>query len=262
MEYERSLVEPTGASLTVPLPGHPILQTLMVSPNCGLVLESREMSVLLSPSFWFKTRNYGWVAGLVLGLQCWLLVWQMDSSQSPSSLSRMSYFSLVAQIIMDAWTFSSHLTLAVATNNSSTETLLVPAFFACLNAILFGMRYDTLIRIHEPSPTVNPANRFQAPVEDSHIGRNTDYVQVPTTNLVDPPNVEPSPAPALPPRQSRFRSLFNALKSLLAHRSLVLISIVAIFLLIVPFLLYSWQPLVLSILFSYSHDRFCLLYLL
>jgi hypothetical protein len=31
----------------------------------------------------------------------------------------------------------------------------------------------------------------------------------------------------------------------------VLISIVAIFLLVVPFLLYSWQPLVLSILFSY-----------
>ncbi|KAA1098395.1 hypothetical protein PGT21_034606 [Puccinia graminis f. sp. tritici] len=251
MEYERSLVEPTGASLTVPSPGHPILQTLMVSPNCGLVLESGEMSVLLGPSFWSKTRNYGWVAGLVLGLQCWLLVWQMDSRQSPSSLSRMSYFSLVAQIIMDAWTFSSHLTLAVVTNNSSTETLLVPAFFACLNAILFGMRYGALIRIHEPSPTVDPANRSQAPVEDSHIGRDTDYVQVPTTDLVDPPNVEPSPAPALPPRQSRFRSLLNALKSLLAHRPLVLISIVAIFLLIVPFLLYSWQPLVLSILFSY-----------
>jgi hypothetical protein len=132
----------------------------------------------------------------------------------------MSYFSLVAQIIMDAWTFSSHLTLAVVTNNSSTETLLVPAFFACLNAILFGMRYGALIRIHEPSPTIDPANRSQAPVEESHIGRDTDYVQVPTTDLVDPPNAESSPAPALPPRQSRFRRLLDSLKSLLAHRPL------------------------------------------
>ncbi|WAR55391.1 hypothetical protein PtB15_6B132 [Puccinia triticina] len=249
MEYERSLVEPTGASLAAPSPAHPIFQALMVSPNCGLVLESGEMAVLLGPSFWTKARNYGWVAGLVLGLQCWLLVWQMDSRQSPSSLSRMSYFSLVAQIIMDAWTFSSHLTLAVVTNNSSTESLLVPAFFACLNAILFGMRYGALIRIHEPSPALDPAARAQPPPpEDSHIGRDTDYVQVPATDLVDPS------APLQltnPPRQSRFRSLLNSLKTLLTHRPFVSISLVAIFLLVAPFLLYSWQPLVLSILFSY-----------
>ncbi|PLW28822.1 hypothetical protein PCASD_17835 [Puccinia coronata f. sp. avenae] len=255
LEYEHSLVEPTGASISTPSPSHPIFQALMISPNCGLVLETSEMLVLLGPSFWTKGRNYGWVAGIVLGIQCWLLVWQMDSRQSPSSLSRMSYFSLVAQIIMDAWTFSSHLTLAVVTNNSSSQTLLAPAFFACLNAILFGMRYGALIRIHAPSTSTDPSPPRPAAPSDDSIGRDTDYVQVPTTDIVEASAADSTPSPPTPsppsPRLSRLRRLINSLKSLLTHRPFVSISIVALFVLIVPFLLYSWQPLVLSILFSY-----------
>lgn len=129
----------------------------------------------------------------------------------------MSYFSLVAQIIMDAWTFSSHLTLAVVTNNSSSQTLLVPAFFACLNAILFGMRYGALIRIHAPSPSADPSPAPPAAPSEDSIGRDTDYVQVPTTDVVEASAVDsPSPPPA--PRQSRLRQLVHSLKSLLTHR--------------------------------------------
>jgi hypothetical protein len=134
----------------------------------------------------------------------------------------MSYFSLVAQIIMDAWTFSSHLTLAVVTNNSSSQTLLAPAFFACLNAILFGMRYGALIRIHAPSTSTDPSPPRPAAPSDDSIGRDTDYVQVPTTDIVEASAADSTPSPPTPsppsPRLSRLRRLINSLKSLLTHR--------------------------------------------
>lgn len=83
-EFEDSLSSPTGASTPIPIPAHPMLQSLMISPNCGLVLEMEEAPILLAPVFWSKGRMYGWIAGVITGIQCWLLVWQMDSRQSPS----------------------------------------------------------------------------------------------------------------------------------------------------------------------------------
>ncbi|CAH7685150.1 hypothetical protein BY996DRAFT_6656961 [Phakopsora pachyrhizi] len=248
LEYENSLSNPTGASISTPVPSRPLFQSLMISPNCGLVLESNEMSILLSPEFWSKGRMYGYVAGLVMGAQCLLLVWQMDGRQSPSSLSRISYFSLVTQIIMDAWTFSSHLTLSVVTNNLSSQMLLVPAFFACLNAILFGMRYGTLIRIYTPVETSQ--NRDQNSTGDT-IGHDADYVQVPTAvNELQAP--EASPSGAQPTRRSSsilrtgvfFRNLFIG-------RPLISVGLITVTLLTVPFMLYRWQPLILFALYSY-----------
>ncbi|KAH9464864.1 hypothetical protein Pst134EB_004371 [Puccinia striiformis f. sp. tritici] len=269
-EYEQSLIKPSGAKLLNPIPSSkPIFQALLISTNCGLVLESSEMSVLLGTRFWNKTTSYAATAALVLGLQCWLLVWQMDSRQSPSSLSRISYFTLVSQIIMDAWTFSSHLTLAVVTtNNNSTQTLLIPAFFACLNAILFGMRYGALIRMHTPSTsstsapttttvvtnTESSTERVTVNEEQEHNeqtpDRDTDYVQVPTTDLED--SIIDHPVPTPPTTQlSRPRRLISSVSNLLTNRPLISISFIGLCLFIIPFLLYSWQPLILFILFSY-----------
>ncbi|MBW0514010.1 hypothetical protein O181_053725 [Austropuccinia psidii MF-1] len=243
LEYENSFISPTGASLSIPNPAYPLFQSLMISPNCGLMLETSEMPVLLAPAFWAKGRIYGWYAGAVMGIQCWLLVWQMDSRQSPSSLSRMSYFALVSQIIMDAWTFSSHLTLSVVTNNISSQTLLIPAFFACLNAILFGMRYGTMIRMHTPT---NPETTRPNTTENT-IGRDTDYVQVLTADSQLPGAY--SPLPVTP--RARLHRVFANLSNLVAQRPFASVTIIAFLLVSIPFLLYSWQPLILLILYSY-----------
>ncbi|KAG0149245.1 hypothetical protein CROQUDRAFT_653815 [Cronartium quercuum f. sp. fusiforme G11] len=242
-EYEDSLTNPTGASIPTPSPQHPMLQALMISPNCGLILEMKESPVMLAPMFWAKGRMYGWIAGLITGAQCWLLVWQMDSRQSPSSLSRMSYLSLVTQIVMDAWTFSSHLTLSVVTNNASSQLLMIPAFFACLSAILFGMRYGTLIRMHAPSP---PTPRPTQPITQSSVSISATDERTPS--LENQPLLDSVPTTH---RRSAFPRVFGFMLALIPSRPFFVVGTISICIICIPIVLYTWQPLILCILYSY-----------
>ena len=45
-----------------------------------------------------------------------------------------------------------HFTVGVATRNRSSLPLLVPAFFALLSSVIFGMRYASSIRASQPAP--------------------------------------------------------------------------------------------------------------
>lgn len=82
LEYEASLLSPTGSS--TPSPPPPELSGVLVSENCGLVIKVAKTEALLAPLFWEQGRIYAWVTGIVVALQVWLLTRQMDARQSPA----------------------------------------------------------------------------------------------------------------------------------------------------------------------------------
>lgn len=121
---------------------------------------------------------------------------------------------------MDAWTFSSHLTLSVVTNNASAQSLLIPAFFACMSAILFGMRYGTLIRMYAPAPPAPPApvatTAAAAPV---HV-HEEEALLLPSddASVQQQPSVNSTPGTEVPPHPSRITRALNTLLDLIPGR--------------------------------------------
>ncbi|KAI9611487.1 hypothetical protein H4Q26_008440 [Puccinia striiformis f. sp. tritici PST-130] len=212
-EYEQSLIKPSGAKLLNPIPSSkPIFQALLISTNCGLVLESSEMSVLLGTRFGikllvmlrllpsFSDYNAGYWSGK----------WTLDRVLLYGALIRMHTPSTSST--------SAPTTTTVVTNTeSSTERV-----------------------------TVNEEQEHNEQTPD----RDTDYVQVPTTDLEDSIIDHPVPTPSTT-QLSRPRRLISSVSNLLTNRPLISISFIGLCLFIIPFLLYSWQPLILFILFSY-----------
>lgn len=68
----------------------------------------------------------------------WLLVRQMESTRTPSTLAKVSLWTIVLMGISDTWIFSAHLAIGIYSDNKTSLPLLVPAFLIFCTAIVFG----------------------------------------------------------------------------------------------------------------------------
>lgn len=67
-----------------------------------------------------------------------LLVRQMEATRTPSTLAKVSLWTIVILGVTDSWIFSAHLVIGVMTDNKTGLPMLVPGFCALCTAIVFG----------------------------------------------------------------------------------------------------------------------------
>ncbi|KAK4046804.1 hypothetical protein OIV83_005799 [Microbotryomycetes sp. JL201] len=157
-EYYRNLFHPTGSS--VPSPPTPIIDFVLYSDNCGLVL-SGHAEVLSTSRLWNHATNYALLTGLSQLAILLLLVRQMERG-GPGSTAKLAHTTIAVQAAVDAYFFIIQFTVGIVTNNRSSMPLLAPAFFALVSSLVFGMRYASSIRAAAPPliprrPIASPA---------------------------------------------------------------------------------------------------------
>ncbi|KAF8320079.1 hypothetical protein DL93DRAFT_2153098 [Clavulina sp. PMI_390] len=208
-EYEAELITPTGAR--VPNIPPPLVNGLLLSRNCAMMIELRDLSGLPGESYWRKAASYSALAFVIYFIMLVTNVKQMEWTASPASISKVSYWSFLIQAACDAWIFLTHVTVGMVTNNRVSMSLIAPGFLAGCLSLFFEMRYAVLLqRIQAPEatavvrtpPAAAPAEPTPAPpVEPDDLESQQPAAPAPsppTTTAATPP--APT-APATPVRE-------------------------------------------------------------
>ncbi|KAL1915128.1 uncharacterized protein VTP21DRAFT_7609 [Calcarisporiella thermophila] len=160
IELEKEMQDPQGIS-TIRAP--PLEATFyQYSKNCSLVLSGRDAFGMKLEKFYAKGVNYAAMASILSLVQIFLLIHQMEYTPTPSSVSKVSYWTIAMQALMDAYLCLLHLTTGVVINS-----VFIPfssaSFFTFVLASIFGMRYLLVIwRIQRPEQMSYSAARAES----------------------------------------------------------------------------------------------------
>ncbi|ODN80188.1 hypothetical protein L198_07845 [Cryptococcus wingfieldii CBS 7118] len=175
--YDRELVNPTGllASMNRP-PGYwqtlPGLGGVVVADQCGWALGIEGGKGVPVGEFWRDGVTYSAFATLTQLLLLTLLIHQMESTRTPSTLSKVSLWTIIIMSIADSYVFSIHVVLGILGEGGGGGVgMFVPGFLGLCGAVIFGPRYAVLLhRIQAPEvdsrppPPPAPPSIAQAPL--------------------------------------------------------------------------------------------------
>lgn len=146
---ESELRFPTGAVV----PNAPDLRFSMLafSPDCGYVLESkgppddfaRENDHLTGPKMevqYLHSRHHLMLFTLALGLQLFLLMRQMREASTPSTRSRISFYTIAILALGDGFTTMTFLLISLFITGLWVN-LVGTGFLAFISVSFFGMRF-------------------------------------------------------------------------------------------------------------------------
>ncbi|KAK7687335.1 hypothetical protein QCA50_009841 [Cerrena zonata] len=222
-ELEQEIDKPTGVS-TIDQPPL-LLNAVLVSADCGMMYEMKDLRGLKSQSLYRKITTYAGLSGIINAILLILLTRQTSRSHSAVGLGRVSRYPFLAQSLIDAVSFVGHLTLAILAEGRPSLAVLAPAGMSC---ILFVREAQFSVLIGQiqapedsetarptpqptaPSPPVPATNTSTTPTqEDTDDPHNEDddsehaRLMPPTTSVppitVSPPTPAPLPAPAPAP---------------------------------------------------------------
>ncbi|KAK7205615.1 hypothetical protein BZA70DRAFT_257413 [Myxozyma melibiosi] len=126
------------------------ISSLVYSPNCGIVLESRLSVGDKIEQFWSQASHAALVAGCLTVIQIWLLIRQMNDTNTPSTVSKLSFWTIELMSLVDGYLCMGYLAAAVFMESTFLPFMTV-AFLTFLLVSVFGMRYLILIyRIQRP----------------------------------------------------------------------------------------------------------------
>jgi hypothetical protein len=169
---EDELRFPTGA----PVPGAPnmVMSMTLFSPDCGFVLESmgppeftpQSAGHLQGPkieSFLWLAKRFSSLFAIICSLQIVLLIKQMNEAATPSTVSRVSFYTIAIMAMGDGFVLMGFLTVGIYID-AAFLTLFSTAFIAFLSVCVFGMRFLIAIwRVQAPERrergrSASPAN--------------------------------------------------------------------------------------------------------
>lgn len=146
---EDELRFPTGA----PLPKIPLMEmtALIFSPDCGFVLESKgppaytpqDGTHLTGPkleSYMHLARRWILMFGVILALEIYLLTRQMKDTCTPSTRSRVSFYTIAMMAMGDGFACISFITVSMFID-AAFISLIATAFLAFLCVSFFGMKF-------------------------------------------------------------------------------------------------------------------------
>ncbi|KAF9941149.1 hypothetical protein BGZ67_005804 [Mortierella alpina] len=185
-DLEREWAAPQGIS-TIRAP-HLNSTLFMYSPNCRLALGVKNSVGMKREKLYAKAVNYAGLAGSLAFIQVFLLVRQMEYTPTPSSVSKVSYWTIAIQVFIDSYLCMLHLTTGVL-----VDFLFIPfvaaSFFSFVLVAIFGMRYMLVIwRIQRPERR-GRRNRAAAAAAASAAasGNNNAAASVPATSASSAP---------------------------------------------------------------------------
>lgn len=180
---ERELRHPTGA----PVPPAPpiVLDGVIYSPNCGFVLSTTKASGVKVEQYHNRVKNFALSAAVIVAIQTWLLIRQMNESSTPSTVSRVSFWSLAMMAIVDGYMAGAFILVSVMVE-SSYLALVTAAFLSFVLVVVFGMRFlITIWGVQRPERRAAAAAAAAATAPAA-----------PTPPTVTPPTGLPAPATA------------------------------------------------------------------
>ena len=204
LKLESELRQPTGATFNF----IPELKfsAVIFSPDCGFVLESQGSSSLLGqdsdhlkgPKAELYHRNVRQITELLsilIGAQILLLIRQMKLSSTPSTRSRVSYYTMAMMALGDGFAFLSFMALSLFTDVTFL-TVVSAAFLAFLCVSFFGMKFlmDIYV-VQSPERGDRETRRIQesqTPPNTSQTERNVASHNVQHSTIVSGSAVIPS----------------------------------------------------------------------
>ncbi|KAG9072643.1 hypothetical protein KI688_000414 [Linnemannia hyalina] len=110
-DLEREWAAPQGISV-IKAP-HLNSTLFMYSPNCRLTIGVKKSEGMKREKFYTKAVYYAGMAGTVAFIQVFLLVRQMEYTPTPSSVSKVSYWTIAIQVFIDSYLCMLHLTTGI-----------------------------------------------------------------------------------------------------------------------------------------------------
>lgn len=100
-QIEKELRHPTGA----PVPDAPpiVISGIIYSPTCGHVLSVKKAEGIKIEKYFRKAINFALCAAVITCAQIWLLIRQMNESNTPSTVSRVSFWTIAMMGIVDGY---------------------------------------------------------------------------------------------------------------------------------------------------------------
>ncbi|WVQ95739.1 hypothetical protein IAU59_002838 [Kwoniella sp. CBS 9459] len=182
--YERELQNPTGLLSSMRRPPRYWesgvgLGGVIVADGCGWAMGIEGGQGMAIYDFWSESVRYAVYASISQLVVLLLLVRQMESTRTPSTLAKVSLYTVIIMSITDSWVFSAHIVVAIMSDNRASLSMLIPAFLCFATAVVFGPRYAVLLhRIQLPergSNTLTPAagqpDALTATEQDDAAGR-------------------------------------------------------------------------------------------
>ncbi|KAF4637975.1 hypothetical protein G7Y89_g112 [Cudoniella acicularis] len=200
-EIERELRFPNGA----PLPVIPRLQmsTVMFSPDCGFMLESKgppafspvngEHLVGKKQELWLHNiQNWLLMLALILFGQIQLLKIQSKEASTPSTVGRVSFYTIGGMLLADAFFFSGLSLLSATAPNLFPSALL--ASFAAFLSVILGVKFLGAIHsVQEPERI----ERLRAQLAAQATSNPSRPATVPTTApIITPAGTDTAPPAA------------------------------------------------------------------
>lgn len=110
-QIEQELRRPTGAPVPVAPPI--TVSSIIYSPTCGFVLSTRKSRGLKVERYYYKASNFALSAAAVMVGQIWLLIRQMNESNTPSTVSRVSFWTMAMMSVVDGYLTIAFLAVAI-----------------------------------------------------------------------------------------------------------------------------------------------------
>ncbi|KZS94573.1 hypothetical protein SISNIDRAFT_409713 [Sistotremastrum niveocremeum HHB9708] len=148
---EAEVENPTGAS-TISAPP-PLLDAILLSEDCGFLLEIREAKGMKAARFWRKMTTYAGSSFIIYCALLALFVKHTKETATPAAVSRVSRWSFIIQAGADAFSFVAHVSYGILTDSQASLPLLAPGFLACI-MLINQAQYAIQIRaVQDPEET-------------------------------------------------------------------------------------------------------------
>ncbi|KAF9074941.1 hypothetical protein BDP27DRAFT_1316219 [Rhodocollybia butyracea] len=153
-EHEGEIQRPTG--INTGLPSRLSMNSVLVSKECGILLEVKGMEGLRSRTFFRKVTTYAGTAALAYLAILILFSRQMAQSSTPSGISRVSRYTFLVQSTIDSVSFAGHVTFAVLAEGRPSLSLIAPSFLACVVFLSEAQFSMNIYQIQLPEDTPRP----------------------------------------------------------------------------------------------------------
>lgn len=205
-EIEREMRFPTGASLPSPPPLE--ATTMIYSPNCGVVLVAKELEGQKAESLSSRAAHLGLGAAAVATVQIWLLIRQMTDSNTLSTISRVSFWTITMMGLVDGYLFFPFMIFAIFLR-ASFLPMAAAAFCYLMLSVVFGMRFlVSAYKVQRQSAPLVPA---APPPPPTAAAAHSDDLSLPGTAAPRTPTTTPLPAAATAVTDDEVNAEINSL---------------------------------------------------
>ncbi|KTW29931.1 ubiquitin-protein ligase TUL1 [Pneumocystis jirovecii RU7] len=156
-EIEKDLQMPNGLpySLIPPI----ILSGIIMSPDCKFSLDFNNITGIKKEKYYSDINKIAFWQNLLIIIQIYLLIKQMNETSTPSSISRISFWSIWIQASLDGYSCIIFLSTSIS-HNSIFLSSITTSFLSFTLVAIFGMRYLLIIhRIQQPETRITTIER-------------------------------------------------------------------------------------------------------